>query len=109
MWQQEPLYDFPCIFNVYNRKLTNWNYLCSGYQTKFNKNTFVLPLAKSIDRSSRRHTEETKLKISRANKGKRLGYAPWNKGRKLLYIPGKREHTEETRKKMSEAAKRRWV
>jgi NUMOD3 motif len=60
--------------------------------------------------SSRRRTctEETKLKISKANKGKRLGYAPWNKGKKLNYITGKREHTEETRKKMSEAAKQRW-
>ena len=52
--------------------------------------------------------EESKLKISKANKGKRLGCAPWNKGKKLHYIPGKREHSEQTLQKMSEAAKRRW-
>jgi len=71
------------------------------------RNISALPLAKSIGR--RRHAEETRLKISRANKGKHLGCVPWNKGRKLNYIPGKREHTEETKKKMSEAAKRRWT
>ena len=65
--------------------------------------------ASIVSNSGRRHTEETKLKISKANKGKRLGCAPWNKGRKLHYITGKREHTEETKKKMSEAAKRRWM
>jgi NUMOD3 motif len=69
----------------------------------------VLPFVRSASTGRRRHSEETKLKISKANKGKRLGCAPWNKGRKLLYIPGKREHTEETKKKMSEAAKRRWM
>jgi hypothetical protein len=58
---------------------------------------------------NRKLSEETKYKISKANKGKRLGCAPWNKGRKLGYIPGKREHSEETKKKMSEAAKRRWI
>ena len=57
----------------------------------------------------RRQSEETRLKISKANKGKRLGYAPWNKGKKLNYITGKREHSEETKRKMSEAAKRRWM
>lgn len=57
----------------------------------------------------RRKSEETKLKISKANKGKGLGRVPWNKGKKLTYITGKREHTEETRRKMSEAAKRRWA
>jgi NUMOD3 motif len=93
MWVQEPLYDLPCISNVYNRKLSDWHYFCNGYHVKIN----------------RIHSEETKLKISKANKGKRLGCAPWNKVRKLLYIPGKREHTEETKKKMSEAAKRRWM
>jgi hypothetical protein len=110
MWTQEPFYDLPCILNVYNRKLTNWQYLCSEYQTKINRNIASLPFDKSIiSNSGRRHTEETKLKISKANKGKRLGCAPWNKGRKLHYITGKREHTEETKKKMSEAAKRRWM
>jgi hypothetical protein len=34
-------------------------------------------------------SEETKLKISKANKGKRLGSVPWNKGKKLHYITGK--------------------
>ena len=110
MWVQEPLYELPCISNVYNRKLTNWHYLCSEYQMKINRNISTLPLDKSISSSSRRrHREETKLKISKANKGKRLGCSPWNKGRKLHYITGKREHTEETKKKMSEAAKRRWA
>ena len=35
-------------------------------------------------------SEETKLKISKANKGK-----------KLHYITGKREHSEQTRQRMS--------
>ena len=42
----------------------------------------------------RKHTEETKSKISKANKGKHLGCASWNKGKKLHYIPGKGEHSE---------------
>jgi hypothetical protein len=110
MWMQGPLYDLPCISNVYNRKLTNWHYLCSGYQTKINnRNMAALPFDKSISSSRRRQSEETKLKISKANKGRRLGCAPWNKGRKLPYIPGNREHSEETKKKMSEAVKRRWA
>jgi hypothetical protein len=46
-------------------------------------------------------SEETKLKISKANKGKRLGSVPWNKGKKLHYITGKREHSEQTRQRMS--------
>lgn len=113
MWVQEPLYDLSCVSNVYNRKLTNWwQYLCSEYQTNINIDmASLLPFAKPISSSSGRrgHTEETKLKISKANKGKRLGCAPWNKGRKLHYITGKREHSEETKKKMSQAAKRRWT
>jgi hypothetical protein len=36
-------------------------------------------------------SEETKRKISNANKGKGLGRVPWNKGKKLSYITGKRE------------------
>jgi NUMOD3 motif len=39
------------------------------------------------------HTEETKMKISAANKGK----VPWNKGRK---------HSEETKRKIAEATRR---
>jgi hypothetical protein len=50
-----------------------------------------------------------KLKISEANKGKRLGSAPWNKGKKLHYLPGKREHSEQTKQKMSEASKGCWA
>jgi NUMOD3 motif-containing protein len=57
---------------------------------------------------NRKLSEETKLKISKANKGKRLGKVPWNKGKKLHYIPGKREHSEQTRQRMSIAAKQRW-
>ena len=57
---------------------------------------------------NRKLSEETKLKISKANKGKRLGSIPWNKGKKLHYITGKREHSEQTRQRMSIAAKRRW-
>jgi len=119
MWMQEPIYDLPCIYDVYNRILTNWQYLGSSgeYEMKINNRRMVaVPFTKSISNNIRRKrggergkSEETKLKISKANKGKRLGYAPWNKGRKLHYITGKREHTEETRKKMSEAAKRRWL
>jgi hypothetical protein len=47
------------------------------------------------------------LKISKANRGKGLGRVPWNKGKKLRYITGKREHIEETKRKMSEATKQR--
>ena len=110
MWVRQPLYDLPCISNVYNRKLTNWLYSSSGYHMKITRNmaAAVLPFARTISSRRRRHSEETKFKISKANKGKRLGCVPWNKGRKLHYITGKREHTEETKKKMSEAAKRRW-
>jgi len=57
---------------------------------------------------SRKLSEETKSRISKANKGKRLGSIPWNKGKKLHYITGKREHSEQTRRRMSIAAKRRW-
>jgi hypothetical protein len=57
---------------------------------------------------NRKLSEETKLKISKANKGKRLGSVPWNKGKKLHYITGKREHSEQTKQRMSIAAKRRW-
>ena len=53
-------------------------------------------------------SEETKYKISKANKGKRLGSVPWNKGKKLHYITGKREHSEETKQRMRIAAMRRW-
>jgi NUMOD3 motif len=119
MWMQEPIYDLTSIYDLYNRKLTNWQYLGSsgGYEMKINNRRMVaVPFTKSISNNTRRKrggergkSEETKLKISKSNKGKRLGYAPWNKGKKLSYITGKREHTEETRKKMSEAAKRRWA
>jgi NUMOD3 motif len=60
------------------------------------------------NRNRKRLSEETKLKISKANKGKRLGSVPWNKGKKLHYITGKREHSEQTKQKMSIAAKLRW-
>src|SRR5919202_709719 len=109
MWTQGPFYDLLCVSNVYNRKLTNWHYLCSGYQLKTNRNMVAAqPFPRPIS-SRRRQSEETKLRISKANKGKRLGCAPWNKGKKLHYITGKREHSEETKRKMSEAAKLRWT
>ena len=57
---------------------------------------------------NRKLSEETKYKISKANKGKRLGSVPWNKGKKLHYITGKREHSEQTKQRMSIATKRRW-
>jgi hypothetical protein len=57
---------------------------------------------------SRKLSEETKSRISKANKGKRSGSVPWNKGKKLHYITGKREHSDQTREKMSIAAKLRW-
>jgi hypothetical protein len=44
-----------------------------------------------IARRRRIKSEETKLKISKANKGKGLGRVPWNKGKKLSYITGKRD------------------
>jgi len=93
---QEPLarYNLGCITEVYGLDLRQ--YLCSRYLRENNR------------RVVRRQTEESKLKISRANKGKRLGCPPWNKGKKLHYIPGKREHSVQTLQKMSEAAKRRW-
>jgi NUMOD3 motif len=99
----EPLarYDLSCTAEVYTLDLSNGQYLCSRYSMKINKTGLASPLV-------RKQTEETKLKISKANKGKRLGCAPWNKGKKLHYIPGKREHSEQTLQKMSEAAKRRW-
>ena len=103
MFLQEPLllYDLACIGGVYTLDLSNGQYLARRRYMKGDVRAAGLPLA-------RKQTEETKLKISKANKGKRLGCAPWNKGRKLHYIPGKREHSEQTKKKMSEAAKRRW-
>jgi hypothetical protein len=60
------------------------------------------------NRNRKQLSEETKLRISKANKGKHLGSVPWNKGKKLHYITGKREHSEQTRHRMSIAAKRRW-
>jgi NUMOD3 motif len=56
-----------------------------------------------------KHSQDTKLKISKSNKGKNLGQVTWTKGRKIHYRTGKREHTEQTKQKMSEAAKGRWV
>jgi hypothetical protein len=112
------IYDLPCIYDVYNQKLTNWQYLSgSGYEMKINNRHMVaVPFTKSIFNTIRRKrggergkSEETKLKISKANKGKRIGCTPWNKGKKLSYITGKREHTEETKRKMGEVAKRRWA
>ena len=99
----EPLarYNLSCIAELYTLDLCNGQYLCSRSSMKINKIEVALPLV-------RKQTEETKLKISKANKGKRSGYAPWNKGKKLHYIPGKREHSKQTLQKMSEAAKRRW-
>jgi hypothetical protein len=100
LWMQEPLYDLACITNVYNRDLTR----C---YMKIDGRAAALPLVRSI--SSRKQSEKTKLKISKANKGKRLGCVPWNKGKKLHYLPGKREHSEQTKQKMSEAARGRWI
>lgn len=90
-------YNLACITEVYSLDLSNMQYLYSRSK-----------LRDSNRRVVRRQTEESKLKISRANKGRRLGCAPWNKGKKLHYIPGKREHSVQTLQKMSEAAKRRW-
>jgi hypothetical protein len=48
-------------------------------QMNTDRNISALPLTKSMSiRRRRRHTEETRLKISRANKGKHLGCVPWN-------------------------------
>jgi hypothetical protein len=110
MWVQELPYDLPCMSNFYNRKLTNWHYyFCSWYQMKTNRNVAAPLQFTRPAYNKRRKSEVTRLKISKANKGKRLGCIPWNKGKKLNYITGKREHSEITRKKMSEAAKRRWM
>jgi hypothetical protein len=108
MWMQEPLYDLACIANAYNIDLTNWQYLYGRYHhMKIDRRVAALPFVRPIH--SRKQSEDTKLKISKANKGKRVGCIPWNKGKKLHYIPGKREHSEHTKQKMSEAAKRRWA
>lgn len=45
-----------------------------------------------LDRTGRAHTEESRAKISAANKGN----VPWNRGRK---------HSEETRRKIAEATR----
>jgi len=68
----------------------------------------IMAFLQNIKNRNRKLSEETKLKISKANKGKGLGRVPWNKGKKLHYIPGKREHSEQTIERMSVAAKRRW-
>jgi NUMOD3 motif len=111
MWMQEPIYDLACITNVYNSELTNWQYLFHNLfhrsHIKIDIRAAALPLVRP--KSSRKQSEETKLKISKANKGKRSGCDPWNKGKKVHYIHGKREHSEHTKQKMSEAAKRRWA
>ena len=103
MLLQEPLarYNLACIAEPCTLDLSNGQYLCSRSSMKINKTGVALPVV-------RKQTEETKLKISKANKGKRLGCAPWNKGKKLHYITGKKEHSQQTLQKMSEAAKRRW-
>jgi hypothetical protein len=62
----------------------------------------------AFNNRSRKLSEETKLKISKTNRGKRLGSIPWNKGKKLHYITGKRQHSEQTKQRMSIAAKHRW-
>lgn len=49
-------------------------------------------------RLGKKHTKETREKISKANKGKKKNYPVWNKGKKGLY-----KHTEEIRKKISKA------
>ena len=90
----EPLarYNLSCIAELYTLDLSNGQYLFSRSSMKINKRGVALPLV-------RRQTEETKLKISKANKGRGLGRVPWNKGKKLSYITGKREHIEETKGK----------
>ena len=60
-----------------------------------------------------KHSEETKQKISEANKGKvrNKGKVPWNKGKKGLQVPwnkgktGFLTHSEETKRKIGEASK----
>jgi hypothetical protein len=106
MWMQEPIYDLACITNVYNSELTNWQYLFHNLfhrsHIKIDIRAAVLPLVRP--KSSRKQSEETKLKISKANKGKRSGCDPWNKGKKLHYIHGKREHSEHTTNEPSSEA-----
>ncbi|HJT46967.1 MAG TPA: hypothetical protein VJ729_02205 [Nitrososphaeraceae archaeon] len=52
-----PIYDLPCIYDVYNRKLTNWQYLGSsgGYEMKINNRRIVaVPFTESISNNTRR-------------------------------------------------------
>lgn len=58
----------------------------------------------------KKHTEETKKKISESGRGNKNaeGKTPWNKGKKggSSWMKGKK-HTEETKKKISEALKKK--
>jgi hypothetical protein len=45
------------------------------------KQSFAAKTRKYIMIGRRRISEETKLRISKANKGKDLGRVPWNKGK----------------------------
>jgi hypothetical protein len=85
---------------------SDWQYILHGVNIKIPtdiKNDRIAILQKRINKKI--ISRGTKLKISQANKGQ----VTWNKGKKLHYIPGKREYSEETLNKMRQAAKRRWA
>ncbi|OQY40928.1 MAG: hypothetical protein B6229_00395 [Spirochaetaceae bacterium 4572_7] len=83
------------------------NLVCMTKEEHFRWHTKNRP----SNRKGCKHSEESKLKMSKAQKGR----IPWNKGKTGVYSPDKikqwseahKNISEETRKKMSESAKKR--
>ena len=95
----------PCIDHIDTNKANNHVDNLRWVTHKENNNNPLTKQHMSEGSKGRTLSEETRRKLSEANKGKNnpfYGKTPWNKGKKGIYT-----HTHETKQKMSEAAKKR--